>query len=236
MPFQLHLATPYRAHKMLGKDERARGFLDAVVQATEQGAARGKRGRFAQPLGLQSAVLRYARHGGEGSQQVVQVVQGLQGGLGADKAMAALDVTMSGELLRKRKGKAAWKDTAAWRHRALPTSRAAVAAAPCVLRARTTPARPQRARQWQRAATAVQRGLGARARAGRAAHTAHLPRAGGRAPASCLFWQAALRRAARRRRDRALRLRRRAYRAARRAHHRPRQVARRGGRDGAAPC
>ena len=101
-------------------------FLDAVVTASESAAGRG-RGKFERALGLQSAVLRFARYAddaesvdGGRAKQVAQAVEdeaagGGKGGKGGGGKGMDFEFTMTGNLHKKGRGRRGWKQP--WRER-----------------------------------------------------------------------------------------------------------------------
>ena len=59
LPFQVHLTLGARSLRLASRGDQAKRLVEKMVEATEQGADRGRAGK---PLGLQSAVLRYSRY------------------------------------------------------------------------------------------------------------------------------------------------------------------------------
>ena len=117
LPFRLHLCTPWATLKLYSK-EHAKQFLDAVVGSTEHAAGCGK-GRFAQPLGLASAVLTYSRYADGGAaaagRRAAQVAGGLAAGQAGKEALRGAELTHSGTLLKKGRGRRGYAQP--WRSR-----------------------------------------------------------------------------------------------------------------------
>ena len=111
LPFRLHVCTPWHTLKLHSNGEHAKLFLDALVGATQHaaGCARGGRGRFGQPLGLSKAVLCYSRYtsaeSAAGGRKADHVVGGLASGQGAKEALSGAELTHSGTLLKKGRGR-----------------------------------------------------------------------------------------------------------------------------------
>lgn len=111
LPFKLHIVTPWQTLKLHSSGGDAKRFLDALVGATQHaaGCGRGDRGKFGQPLGLSKAVLEYTRYtdaaSAAGGRKADHVVGGLASGQGAKEALSGAELTHSGALLKKGRGR-----------------------------------------------------------------------------------------------------------------------------------